>query len=39
MQVFLRVAVWSIVQDEFDTKKVDVTWNSQTTTSLAMLGL
>jgi len=39
MQVFLHVAIWLIVQADFDTKKVDISWNSWTIIGTAKLGL
>jgi hypothetical protein len=37
MQVFVHVAIWLIVQADFDTKNVDISWNSWPTIDTAML--
>jgi hypothetical protein len=36
-QVFLHVSVWLIVQADFDTKKVDISWNNWPTIGTATL--
>jgi hypothetical protein len=39
MQVFLHVAIWLIVPADFDTKKVDISWNSWKIIGTAKLGV